>query len=49
MIKETLDMLHALNYYNVSNTVEIAKGKHELVTTLREAKVKLKRAWQLRK
>lgn len=49
MIKDTLDMLHSLDYYNVSETVEIAKGRHEHVTTWIENKEKFKRAWLLKK
>lgn len=49
MIKEALDILHLLDHYNVSNTIEIAKGKHEHVTTWSENKEKIKRAWLLRK
>ncbi len=48
-MKEILDLLHSDNFYNVSDIVEIAKGKHELVTNWRDAKRKIKRIWLLKK
>jgi hypothetical protein len=49
MIKEALDLLHKLDYYNGTDTIEIAKGRHEYVTLWSESKEKLKRAWRLKK
>lgn len=45
-MKELLDLLHSNEFLGVSNTVDIAKGKHELVTNWHDAKIKLKRLWQ---
>lgn len=45
-MKELLDLLHSDNFYNVSNNVEIAKGKYEMITNFRDAKEKIKRVWQ---
>ena len=49
MISEIIENLQTNDFYNVSNNVEIAKGKHQYVTTWRGFKRKLKRVWQLRK
>ena len=50
MIPKIIELLQSSDFYNVSKTVEIAKGKHEMVTTFRNAKQKLKRQWlQLKK
>ena len=49
MIAKIIDLLHTNDFYNVSKTVEIAKGKHELVTNFKDAKEKLKRVWLLKK
>lgn len=46
IMKEILDLLHSDNFYNVSNNVEIAKGKYEMITNFRDAKEKIKRVWQ---
>lgn len=48
-MKELLDLLHSKNWFGVSNTVDIAKGKHEMVTNWRDAKQKIKRQWLLKK
>ena len=49
MIKEIIDLLNSDDFYNVSDTVEIAKGKNQLVTTWKGFKRKIKRKWQLKK
>lgn len=49
MIKEVIDLLNSGDFYNVSEEVEIAKGKHELVTTWKGAFIKIKRLWLLKK
>jgi hypothetical protein len=49
MIPKIIELLQTNDFYNVSKTVEIAKGKHELTTNLREGVLKLKRVWRLRK
>lgn len=45
-MKELLDLLHSNEFLGLSNTVDIAKGKYELVTNWHDAKSKLKRLWQ---
>ena len=45
-MKEILDLLHSQDFYGISETVEIAKGKYELVTSYKDVKEKLKRAWK---
>lgn len=42
-IIEALNLLRALDYYGVNDYVEIAKGKHEIVSTFKGAKNKIKR------
>ena len=50
MIPQIIELLQSNDFYNVSETVEIAKGKHEMVTSIKNAKQKLNRQWrQLRK
>lgn len=46
MIKNILTMLMALDHYNRSNEIEIAKGKYELPETWDKAKSQLKRIWK---
>lgn len=45
MIPKIIELLQANDFYNVSKTVEIAKGENEIVTTIKGAKQKLKRTW----
>lgn len=49
MIQEVLELLHSGKFYNVSKSVEIAKGKKEYVNTWSETREKFNRAWRLRK
>lgn len=50
MIGLIIDMLQSDKWLDAkSEYVEIAKGKHELVKTMKDAKIKLKRKWQLKK
>lgn len=49
MIVETIDLLKTNDFYNVSNNVEIAKGKYEIPTTWQIAKTKIKRLWHTKK
>lgn len=46
MIKNVLTMLMALDHYNQSELIEIAKGKNELPETWSKAKSQLKRIWK---
>jgi len=43
MLKNILDLLKLDNYYGVSPLIDIAKGKYESPTNLKEAKNKIKR------
>ena len=43
MIKEIIDVLRSDHFYGGGESIEIAKGKHELVTTFRGFKRKFKR------
>jgi len=49
MIANVIKLLHSNEFKNVSEYVEIAKGKNELVTTWREAFKQINRGWQLKK
>lgn len=46
MIAETIRLLQSNEFYGVSETVEIAKGKYEKVYTFKDAFKKVKRLWQ---
>ena len=49
MIPKIIELLQSNDFYNVSATVEIAKGKHEMITSFKEGILKTKRIWLLRK
>ncbi len=49
MIKNIIDTLNSGNFYNVSERVEIAKGKYEMPTSWRNGFEKIKRLWLIRK
>lgn len=49
MITRVIDLLKTNDWINVSETVEIAKGKNELAKDFRIAKRKITRVWQLKK
>jgi len=45
-----IELLNTGEHYNISDRVEIAKGKHKLPTTWRDVWYKIKRhAWQTNK
>jgi hypothetical protein len=46
---EVINILRSREFYGCSNTIDIAKGKNEMVSTWKGFKIKLKRAWQLRR
>lgn len=48
MIRTILELLNALDHYNRSETIEIAKGKFELPTTIKKGWNQIKRnyKWQ---
>ena len=41
MIKETIDLLHVMKHYGVSENIEIAKGKYAKPKTVKGAFYKL--------
>jgi len=45
-MKEVLDYLLANDLHGVSDNIEIAKGKHELVTSFTDVKNKIIRGWK---
>lgn len=49
MISEVIKILQDKDYYGAGEYTEIAKGKHQLVTSWRGVKRKIKRQWRLRR
>tara|TARA_R110002020_G_scaffold110866_4_gene256139 strand:+ start:694 stop:846 length:153 start_codon:yes stop_codon:yes gene_type:complete len=49
MIVDVINKLSTNDFYNVSESVEIAKGKYQLTNSFKIAKRKIKRAWLLQK
>ena len=49
MIETALKLLSLDNWYNVSENVEIAKGKYELADTLKKGINKVKRNYKWKK
>jgi hypothetical protein len=50
MIKEIINLLQSSNWYKTGfDVIEQAKGSQELVTSIKIAKRKIKRKWQLSK
>jgi hypothetical protein len=45
-MKEILDLLKVSTHYNYSEVIEVAKGKHELPTTVKGAIIKAKRIYK---
>ena len=46
MISEIINVLRSNEFYGAGKFTEIAKGKHEIVTTFKGGKHKIKRLWQ---
>ena len=47
-----IDIINALQqykHYSIGDNIEIAKGKHEFVTSWSDVKEKIKRTWLLKK
>lgn len=49
MIANIIELLQKNDWYGAGECTEIAKGKHEIVTTFNGFKRKIKREWQSRK
>ena len=49
MISEIIKILQEKDYYGAGEYTEIAKGKHQFVTSWAGFKRKIKRQWRLRK
>lgn len=51
MIKNIIDLLQTNQFYNVSERVEIAKGKNEIVRSWKDVWYKIKRhaLWQTKR
>jgi len=43
MLKETLDLLMNNDFYGEGKNIEIAKGKNQYVSTIKDARRKIKR------
>ena len=48
MIKNILDLLALQEHYGQSETIEIAKGKYQLVKTWKQGFEQIKRQWKIR-
>lgn len=46
MLKTIIDLLSMNNHYNISERVEIAKGKYEYIGTWKDSWNKIKRHWK---
>ena len=49
MIADIIKTLQGADFYGSGEFTEIAKGKHEMVTSWKDFKIKVKRVWQSRK
>ena len=49
MIPYIIELIQSNDFYNVSENMEIVKGKNEMVTTWKDGKEKIKRQWLLKK
>jgi hypothetical protein len=49
MIVDIIELLNVSEHYGVSERVEIAKGKYQIVRTWKQGINKIKRLWQIRK
>ena len=49
MISQIIKILQSNEFYGAGEFTEVAKGKHELVSGLKDAKRKIKRIWQSKK
>jgi len=45
MIRLIINLLQSNDWINSGENIEIAKGKYELVSTIKDGKRKIKRAW----
>jgi hypothetical protein len=46
---EVINILRSRDFYGCSDTIDIAKGKNEMVSTWKGFKIKMKRVWQSKK
>ena len=49
MIQDIIKTLRQYEHLCIGETIEIAKGKNEYITTFKEAKIKIRRLWHLKK
>jgi len=49
MITKVIEIVGSDKFYNVSERVEIAKGKYEMITSWKQAKQQIKRIYKCRK
>lgn len=49
MLKETIELLQMEKFYNVSEEVEIAKGKYKIPQSVSEGLTQIKRQWRLKR
>lgn len=49
MLKQTIELLQMEDFYNVSENVEIAKGKYKIPQGISEGLTQIKRQWRLKR
>jgi hypothetical protein len=49
MITNIIDLLNTMDFYGVSNNVDIAKGINSIPTSFGDAKKQIKRIWKSKK
>jgi hypothetical protein len=49
MIAKIIDLLQSNDFHGVSKNVDIAKGKHEYITSFKDCNKKIKRLWLQKK
>ena len=49
MIANIIELLNSGKHYGISNNIEIAKGKNEIVYRWKDGIEKIKRLWLIRK
>jgi len=49
MITDIIRVLQSDDFYNVGKSVEIAKGKHQYISSWKIGKQKILRQWRLRR
>ena len=49
MIPKIIELLQSNDFYGVSENIDVAKGKHEHITSFKACRKKIKRLWLQKK